>query len=83
MAAVASASRSLIVVYLRSVLSLSLSRRQAELERAIKLLGENALAVLGNVTIMEDQDRLYGAVQEQVGRLDVLVANSRLRLRLR
>ena len=51
-------------------------RRQAELDKSIKLLGENAQAIQGDVTIMEDLDRLYEAIQERAGRLDVLVANS-------
>jgi len=51
-------------------------RRQAELDRAVALIGENIEAVQGDVTVMADLDRLYDRVKAKSGRLDVLVANS-------
>lgn len=51
-------------------------RRQAELDAALELLGENAAGVRGDVANPEDIDRLYAAVKEQKGRIDVLFANA-------
>jgi NAD(P)-dependent dehydrogenase (short-subunit alcohol dehydrogenase family) len=51
-------------------------RRQAELDKALALLGSNATAVQGDVSNAADLDRLYATVKSQKGRLDVLVANS-------
>jgi NAD(P)-dependent dehydrogenase (short-subunit alcohol dehydrogenase family) len=52
-------------------------RRQAELEAAVKTIGEDrATAVVGDVAKLEDLDRLYAAVQARGSGLDVLVANA-------
>jgi NAD(P)-dependent dehydrogenase (short-subunit alcohol dehydrogenase family) len=51
-------------------------RRQAELDKAIKSIGPNVRAVQGDVTKIEDLDRLFRIVGEEKGNLDVLVANS-------
>lgn len=51
-------------------------RRQAELDKAVALIGEGAEAVQGDATSMADLDRLYGTVRASRGRLDILVANS-------
>ncbi len=51
-------------------------RRQSELDKATKLLGESVQAIQGDITSSEDLDRLYQTVQQQAGRLDILVANS-------
>ncbi|WP_413721462.1 SDR family NAD(P)-dependent oxidoreductase [Sodalis sp. RH24] len=51
-------------------------RRQAELDKAVALIGGNIAAVQGDVTEMADLDRLYAAVKAQKGRLDVLVIAS-------
>jgi NAD(P)-dependent dehydrogenase (short-subunit alcohol dehydrogenase family) len=51
-------------------------RRQAELDKAVALIGSNVTAVQGDVSSLEDLDRLFDTVRQQKGRLDVLVANS-------
>ena len=51
-------------------------RRQAELDKAVALIGGNVTAVQGDVSSMDDLDRLFALVKRQKGRLDVLVANS-------
>jgi NAD(P)-dependent dehydrogenase (short-subunit alcohol dehydrogenase family) len=51
-------------------------RRQAELDKAVELIGSNVTAVQGDVSSLEDLDRLFAVVKQQKGRLDVLVANS-------
>jgi NAD(P)-dependent dehydrogenase (short-subunit alcohol dehydrogenase family) len=51
-------------------------RRQAALDRAVDLIGSNVTAVQGDVSNLEDLDRLYATVGEQKGRIDVLFANA-------
>src|SRR5215467_1254046 len=51
-------------------------RRQAELDRAVKEIGPDAVGVQGDVSNLADLDRLYAAVKQQAGRIDVLFANA-------
>ena len=51
-------------------------RRQAELDKATQLIGSNVRAVQGDVTRLEDLERLFEIVAKEKGHLDVLVANS-------
>ena len=51
-------------------------RRQAELEVAAKELGDNAVAVQGDVSKEEDLDRLYSVVADSGRRIDVVFANA-------
>jgi NAD(P)-dependent dehydrogenase (short-subunit alcohol dehydrogenase family) len=51
-------------------------RRQAELDSAVKQIGENVTAVQGDVAKLADLDRLYATVKEQKGRIDILFANA-------
>jgi NAD(P)-dependent dehydrogenase (short-subunit alcohol dehydrogenase family) len=51
-------------------------RRQAELETAVKELGDNAVGVQGDVSSREDVDRLYRAVADSGRRIDVVFANA-------
>jgi len=53
-------------------------RRQAELDAAVKQIGKNATAVQGDVSNLADLDRLFAAVKQQKGRIDVLFANAGL-----
>jgi len=53
-------------------------RRQAELDGAVKKLGPSATAIRGDVSSLPDLDRLFAAVKEQKGRLDILFANAGL-----
>ncbi|MEV0890996.1 SDR family oxidoreductase [Promicromonospora sp. MEB111] len=52
-------------------------RREAELEAAVKTIGEDrATAVVGDISVPGDLDRLYAAVRARGKGLDVLVANA-------
>lgn len=51
-------------------------RRQAELDKAVTLIGKNVTAVKGDVANLADLDRLYATVKEQKGKVDVLFANA-------
>jgi NAD(P)-dependent dehydrogenase (short-subunit alcohol dehydrogenase family) len=51
-------------------------RRQAELDTAVKELGDNAVGVQGDVSKPEDLDRLYTAVADSGRRLDAVFANA-------
>lgn len=51
-------------------------RRQAELDKAVALIGSNVEAVQGDVTCTADLDRLFDTVRASKGKLDILVASS-------
>lgn len=51
-------------------------RRAAELDAAVAELGGSALGVRGDVSVLADLDRLFGAIRETFGRLDVVFANA-------
>jgi NAD(P)-dependent dehydrogenase (short-subunit alcohol dehydrogenase family) len=51
-------------------------RRQAELDAAVKQIGSNVTGVQGDVSKLADLDRLYAAVKQQKGRLDIVFANA-------
>jgi NAD(P)-dependent dehydrogenase (short-subunit alcohol dehydrogenase family) len=51
-------------------------RRQAELDAAVKRLGEAATGVQGDVSNPADLDRLYAQVAEQGSGIDILFANA-------
>jgi len=51
-------------------------RRKAELDKAVALIGGNVEAVQGDVSNLDDLDRLYARIAEQSGKIDVLFANS-------
>jgi NAD(P)-dependent dehydrogenase (short-subunit alcohol dehydrogenase family) len=51
-------------------------RRQAELDFAVKRLGGSVLGVQGDVSNLEDLDRLYATIRKQKGHLDILFANA-------
>jgi len=53
-------------------------RRQSELDAAVKLIGKNVTSVQGDVANLADLDRLYAAVNQQKGRIDILFANAGL-----
>jgi NAD(P)-dependent dehydrogenase (short-subunit alcohol dehydrogenase family) len=50
-------------------------RRQKELDEAAKALGNNVIGVQGDVSRLQDLDRLYETVTAR-GKIDVLVANA-------
>jgi NAD(P)-dependent dehydrogenase (short-subunit alcohol dehydrogenase family) len=51
-------------------------RRQSELDKAVKQIGENVTAVQGDVSNLADLDRLYSIVKEHKGHIDILFANA-------
>lgn len=53
-------------------------RNQESLDRAVNQLGENAIGVKGDVSSLEDLDRLAELVEKQFGEIDILFANAGL-----
>src|SRR5438105_1331663 len=51
-------------------------RREKELKDAASLIDKNVTTVAGDVSRLEDLDRLYVAVKEKHGHIDVLFANA-------
>jgi len=51
-------------------------RREKELKEAAARIGKNVTAVAGDITRVEDLDRLYAFVKEKHGHIDVLFANA-------
>jgi NAD(P)-dependent dehydrogenase (short-subunit alcohol dehydrogenase family) len=51
-------------------------RRQSELDKAVKQIGKNVIGVQGDVSNLADLDHLYGMVNKQKGRIDILFANA-------
>jgi len=51
-------------------------RREKELNEAAALIGKHVTTVTGDVTRLEDLDRLYAVVKEKHGHIDVLFANA-------
>ncbi|PRY04477.1 SDR family NAD(P)-dependent oxidoreductase [Paraburkholderia sp. BL25I1N1] len=51
-------------------------RRKDELDKAVAQIGENGCAVQGDVSKLDDLDRLYAIIGQSKGRIDILVANS-------
>ncbi|WP_426231986.1 SDR family NAD(P)-dependent oxidoreductase [Pararhizobium sp. DWP3-4] len=51
-------------------------RRQAELDNAVKEIGGTAIGFCGDVSSLDDLDRLFALVKKQKGRLDILFANA-------
>jgi NAD(P)-dependent dehydrogenase (short-subunit alcohol dehydrogenase family) len=51
-------------------------RRKSELDRAVDEIGRNVTGVQNDVANLEDLDRLYSAVKQQKGKLDIVFANA-------
>ncbi len=51
-------------------------RRQNELDAAVNQIGRNVTGVRGDVSKLADIDKLYTAVKEQKGNLDIVFANA-------
>lgn len=51
-------------------------RRQTEIDAAVKKIGERVRGVQGDVTNLEDLDRLFTTIKEEKGTLDVVFANA-------
>jgi len=53
-------------------------RRQEELDKAVASIGPGVKAVQGDVSNLDDLDRLFAAVKEQADHIDILFANAGL-----
>jgi NAD(P)-dependent dehydrogenase (short-subunit alcohol dehydrogenase family) len=53
-------------------------RRREELDRAVDAIGAGVTAVQGDVSRLDDLDRLFETVGERSGRIDILFANAGL-----
>ncbi len=51
-------------------------RSQKTLDEAVEILGKDVLAVQADVAKLADLDKLYGAVAEKFGKIDVLFVNA-------
>src|ERR1700709_1318142 len=51
-------------------------RREKELKEAEALINKNVTTVVGDVSRLEDLDRLYAIVKEKYGHIDILFANA-------
>ncbi len=51
-------------------------RREKELNEAAALVGKNVTTVAGDVTRLDDLDRLFAVVKEKHGHIDILFANA-------
>src|SRR5919204_4659690 len=54
-------------------------RRRSEINKAVSEIGNNVTGVQGDVSNLEDLDRLYHTVKQQRGQIDVLFANAGVR----
>ena len=53
-----------------------MGRGQSEVDVAVRRIAKNVSGVQGDVSNLEDLDRLYNTVKQQKGRIDVLFANA-------
>jgi NAD(P)-dependent dehydrogenase (short-subunit alcohol dehydrogenase family) len=51
-------------------------RRQAELDAAVKQIGQNVTAVQSDMSKLADIDKLYAAVKARKRKLDIVFANA-------
>jgi len=51
-------------------------RREQELAAALKQIGENVSAVQGDVSNLDDLDRLFAQIKREKGKLDIVFANA-------
>jgi NAD(P)-dependent dehydrogenase (short-subunit alcohol dehydrogenase family) len=51
-------------------------RRQKELDEAVKVIGSNVTGVQGDVSNLDDLDRLFGQIKREKGKLDIVFANA-------
>ena len=51
-------------------------RRQAELEKALLVVGKNVTAIQGDVTILADLDRIAATVKAEKGKVDIIVSSA-------
>ncbi len=51
-------------------------RRQAELDAAVSMIGNDVVGVQGDISKLADLDRVFEIIRQKAGRLDVLFANA-------
>jgi len=51
-------------------------RREAELAAAVKEIGRNVSALQGDVSSMQDLDKIFSQINKEKGKLDILFANA-------
>jgi NAD(P)-dependent dehydrogenase (short-subunit alcohol dehydrogenase family) len=51
-------------------------RRPGELDAAVRLIGDNVIAVQGDVSNLGDLDHLFAQIKREKGKLDIVVANA-------
>jgi len=51
-------------------------RREAELASAVKDIGKNVKALKGDVSKLDELDRIFTQIKEDSGKLDIVCANS-------
>lgn len=51
-------------------------RRQNELDKAVNQIGKNVTDVQGDISKLEDLDKLYDIIKQEKGKLDILFANA-------
>ena len=51
-------------------------RRERELDEAVRTIGRNVCGIAGDVSSQRDRDRLFGQIERDRGRLDVVFANA-------
>ncbi|MED1920421.1 glucose 1-dehydrogenase [Bacillus velezensis] len=51
-------------------------RRQNELDKAVNQIGKNVTGVQGDISKLEDLDKLYDMIKQDKGKLDILFANA-------
>jgi NAD(P)-dependent dehydrogenase (short-subunit alcohol dehydrogenase family) len=51
-------------------------RRQVELDKATRDIGSGTVGVRGDVSNLDDLDRLYAQIKRETGRLDIVFANA-------
>ena len=54
------------------------ARRQAELDKAVKLIGKNVTAIVGDLSKLEDIDHIAATVKARKGVVDIVVSNAGL-----
>ncbi|MCS3416486.1 NAD(P)-dependent dehydrogenase (short-subunit alcohol dehydrogenase family) [Pseudomonas sp. BIGb0450] len=53
-------------------------RRQEELDKALQIIGAGTVAIQGDISNLDDLDRIYAQVKADKGRIDILFANAGL-----
>ena len=51
-------------------------RRQSELDKAVAEIGKNVTSIQGDVSNLEDLDRLYQEIAASKGKIDIVFANA-------